>query len=90
MKMCSPMHIVCAFEYRSGKKDKDVNLDNKPNFHVACHWEWYIVEYGMPKWWDSERHENKHQTAIADRRLTSGRADMYEQLILHERRSQYK
>ena len=46
----------------------------------------YIKEYGMPKWWDSERHENKHQDAIHDVRLTSGKADMYEQLIIKERK----
>lgn len=40
----------------------------------------------MPKWWDSERHENKHQDAIHDVRLTSGKADMYEQLIIKERK----
>ena len=40
----------------------------------------------MPKWWDSERHENKHQDAIHDVRLTSGRADLYDQLIQKERR----
>ena len=92
MKKC---HVLMYFLYHkveiqapasSGTKSVDASLDNKPNFHVGCHWEWYILEYGMPKWWDSERHENKHQDAIHDVRLTSGRADEYEQLIKKERR----
>jgi len=60
--------------------DKDSNLNGKPNFHMGCHWQWFIKEYGMPKWWDSERHENKHQDAIADRKMTSGQSDLYLQL----------
>ena len=53
---------------------------------TSCNHDRYIQEYGMPKWWDSERHENKHQDAIHDRRLTSGRADIYTQLSEKERR----
>ena len=60
------------------------NLDSKPNFHVSAHWEWYIKEYGMPRFYDSERHENKHQDPKHD--TFSGRADLYDQLVKSESR----
>ena len=48
------------------------------------HWEWTIREFGMPIHYDSGVHENKHQDAKHDKEITSGRADMYEQLAEKE------
>ena len=74
----------CELKCRGG--NKPTNVDNKPNFHVGVHWEWYIRMYGMPCNYDSERHENKHQDPKHDMAYTTGRADACLQLIQSEKR----